>query len=261
MIHFITICATNKYEKELPAIDLYKGGYWNIVKEISKKVDKTWIISTKYGLIPSTQSINPYKLSFKPDSEDYVGNLGLNPTEYWDKNNKNSISELIKNNPEDKFILYASFAYIKAIKNDLNPSINSPNLYIFSPDTKGKEFEPYILKTSLRVKHILGGNKITITAVTINHFLDNLDLIGWDKNNINSYFNRLITNTPEYEYKPAKTKISDEFLINLIKEIGVNTPKTKLLQKISSKGYACGPNRLNRITFRLKNKDYDTTRT
>jgi len=254
MIHFITICATNKQDKALPAIDLYKGGYWNVVKEISKKVDKTWIISTKYGLIPSTQIIEPYKLSFKPDSEDYIGYLGLNPTDYWDKNNKNSIEKLIQTHPNDKFILYASFSYIKAIKNDLLPIINSPNLYIFSPDTKGKEFIPYILKTSLKAKHILGGNKITITSITINHFIDNIGIIGWDKIKINNYFNDLVKHFPEYDYKPSKQKIDDNFLISLINEIGLNTPKTTLLKKISLKGYACGPNRLNRILTKLKNK-------
>ena len=257
MIHFITICATNKQDKPLPAIDLYKGGYWNIVKTISKKVDKTWIISTKYGLIPSTQVIEPYKLSFKPDSEDYIGHLGLNPTEYWDENSKNSIAELIKNNPDDKFIMYVSFAYIKAIKNDLLPVINSPNLYIFSPDTKGKQFEPYILNTSLRARHILGGNKITITAITINHFLDNIRKISWNKNQINNYFNSLIQNTPVYEYKPSKRKVNDGEIISMIKEIGVNIPKTTLLRKISLKGIACGPNRLSRILNQLKNKNYD----
>ena len=254
MIHFITICATNKHNKSLPAIDLYKGGYCNIVKEISNIVDKTWIISTKYGLIPSTQIIEPYKLSFKPDSKDYVGHLSLNSTEYWDKNNNNSISSLIKNNPQDKFILYASFSYIKAIKNDLLPSINSPNLYIFSPDTKGKEFLPHILKTSLRARHILGGNKITITSLTIKHFLNNINNIGWDKHDIDSYFQNLIKNTPEYEYTPAKTKINDSKLISLIKEIGIDKPKTTILSKISLQGFACGPNRLSRILNQLKNK-------
>tara|TARA_B110000902_G_scaffold83357_2_gene98966 strand:+ start:3918 stop:4682 length:765 start_codon:yes stop_codon:yes gene_type:complete len=247
MIHFITICATNKHNKSLPAIDLYKGGYWNIVKEISNIVDKTWIISTKYGLIPSTQIIEPYKLSFKPDSKDYVGHLSLNSTEYWDKNNNNSISSLIQNNPQDKFILYASFAYIKAIKNDLLPVINNPNLFIFSPDTKGKQFKPFILNTSLKARYILGGNKITITAKTINHFLDNIEKIGWDKENINSYFKDMVKDCPEYEYKPVKEKIDDIFLIKLIKEIGSTTPKTSILKNISNKGFACGPNRLSRI--------------
>ena len=256
MIHFITICATNKHEKSLPAIDLYKGGYWNIVQEISKKVDKTWILSAKYGLIPSTKIISPYKLSFKPDNQDYIGHLGFNPTNYWDSitcyDSNNSINKLITDNPQDKFILYASFSYIKAIQNDLLPIISNSNLFIFSPDTKGKQFKPFILNTSLKARYILGGNKITITAITINHFIDNVNKIGWDKDNINKYFTNMVKDCPEYEYKPVKKKINDEFLIQLIKEMGKSKPKTTILKNISSKGFACGPNRLSRILNKLK---------
>ena len=34
-------------------IDLYKGGYWNIVKDINQnsKVDNVWVLSAGYGII------------------------------------------------------------------------------------------------------------------------------------------------------------------------------------------------------------------
>ena len=256
MIHFITICATNKHTTPLPAIDLYKGGYWNVVKNISQIVDYTWILSAKYGLIPSNKVIEPYNLSFKPDSEDYVGHWGLNPTQYWDsithRDENSSVKNLIENNPNDKFILYASFSYMKAIKNDLLPIINHPNLYIFSPDTSGKELKPHILKTSLKLKDILGGNKITITSLTIKHFLENIKNIGWDKKNIDNYFIDLVKDCPEYVYRPVKTKINDKKLISLINKVGITTPKTRMLKEISKRGFACGPNRLFRILFNLK---------
>jgi len=255
-IHFITICATNKHDTPLPAIEIYKGGYWNVVKEISNMVDYTWILSAQNGLIPSTKVIEPYSLSFKPDSQDYIGHLGLNPSKYWDSiicyDNSNSIKKLITSHPNDKFILYASASYMKAIKNDLLPVIDKENLYIFSPDTKGKVFTPHILKTSLKLKNILGGNKITITSLTIKHFLENISTIGWVKENINKYFSNLVKDCPEYERGPNKTKIDEETMISLIKEIGVDVPKTRILNIISSKGYACGPNRLSRILFELK---------
>jgi len=97
----------------------------------------------------------------------------------------------------------------------------------------------------------LGGNKITITAKTINHFIDNVNKIGWDKDNINKYFTDMVKDCPEYEYKPVKKKINDEFLCQLIKEMGTLTPKTTILKNISSKGFACGPNRLSRILNKL----------
>tara|TARA_R110000796_G_scaffold151683_2_gene268200 strand:+ start:192 stop:971 length:780 start_codon:yes stop_codon:yes gene_type:complete len=255
-IHFITICASNKYETPQPALDIYKGGYWKVVKEITNLVDYTWILSAKYGLISSNQVIKPYKLSFKPDSPDYIGHKGLKPTEYWDSincyNESSSLSNLINKYPQDMFVMYASFSYMKAIKNDILPVINQPNLYIFSPDTKGKDFTPYILKTSLKAKSILGGNKINITALTIKHFLENINTIGWDKKNINTYFKNMVKDQPEYEFKPPKQKVNDEFIKQLILDIGIETPKTTLLKNISKKGYACGPNRFHRILNNLK---------
>jgi hypothetical protein len=255
-IHFITICASNKYQKPLPAIDIYKGGYWGVVKEISQIVDYTWILSAKYGVISSNQVIKPYKLSFKPDSPDYIGHKGLKPSEYWDSincyNEDSSIHNLINKYPQDKFIMYASFSYIKAIKNDILPIINHPNLYLFSPDTKGKLFTPHILKTSLKVKNILGGNKINITAITIKHFLENINTIGWDKKNINKYFKNMVKGEPEYDYKPAKKKVNDNFIKQLILDIGITIPKTTLLKEISKRGYACGPNRFHKILNQLK---------
>lgn len=257
MIHFITICATKKQDVPAPAIDLYKGGYWGIVKEISSKVDYTWILSAQNGLISSDKVIEPYNLSFKPDSQDYIGHIGLNPTEYWDAitcyDKGNSIKKLIESYPNDKFILYASNSYMKAIKNDLLPVISNENLYIFSPDTKGKDFTPYILQTSLKLRYILGGNKITTTAIVIKHFLENIDSIGWNKNNINNYFIDMVKNCPEYDRSPNKTKISDKILVEIIKEMGINTPKTRILKTISSKGFAIGPNRLARVLYTLKN--------
>ena len=252
MIHFITICATNKHNKEMAAIDLYKGGYWNIVKEISKLVNKTWIISTKYGLIESTKKIKPYSMSFKPDSQDYVGHNGSNPTEYWDKEHKDEISNLIKSNPNDKFIVYCSFAYIKAVKNDLLKVIKNNNVYLFSPDTKGKEYEPYILKTSLKMKDIIGGNKITITALTVKHFIENQTIITWNKEKINKYFIELVKDCKEYEYKKAKEKVGDDEIKKLIKEAGIDKGKTTILKFISNKNIACGPNRLNKLLYEMR---------
>jgi hypothetical protein len=252
MIHFITICATNKYPNPAKAIDIYKGGYWGVVKEIDTIVDKTWIISAKYGLISADKIIEPYKISFKPDSQDYVGHMGTTPTEYWDFHFGAPIRDLISSNPNDKFILYVSNAYMRAIKNDIDGVLDNPNLYIFSPDTKGKRYEGKILETSLKVKEILGGNKISITAITIKHFLNNITRIGWDKSDINAYFNEMTRNIPEYSYIPHKEKINDNELVRVIGEIGLFEPKTKILKIIGGRGLACGPNRLNRILYKLR---------
>jgi len=50
--------------EKLPAIDLYKGGYWNNIKKINQVADELYIISTGYGLIKSTTPIKSYQATF-----------------------------------------------------------------------------------------------------------------------------------------------------------------------------------------------------
>ena len=284
-INFITTCAGNKtltvpenlkfrnfsdkntYEKwntildnnsnKLPAIEMYKGGYWNVVKEISKIVDKTYILSAGYGLIESNSLISPYSIGFKPDSKDYVGHNKFKRNEWWNLiNSSNKLSTLIKNNPNDKFILYVSFSYMKAIKDDILKVIDSPNLYIFSPDTKGKDFIPYILKTNLKMRHILGGNTMNITALTIKYFLENIKEIGWSKTNINYHFNNLTKSLPDVfgdRFSHGRKKTDDQSIIKMIYEVDskLNSSPKKIQEYIWKKGYSIGPNRLYRILNQL----------
>jgi len=240
------------------AMKSYKGGYWNVIKDISSIVDNVYILSAGYGLITSDTYITPYSIGFKPDNEDYVGHKGFKTNEWWNLiNQNNKINKLIKDNPDDKFILYVSFSYMKAIKDDILEVIDSPNLYIFSPDTKGKEFKSYILNTNLKMRHILGGNTMNITALTIKYFLKNINLIGWDKNNINQHFNNITKNLPDVfgdRFSHGRKKTTDEDIIKMIFEISPNldcSPK-KIQESIWTKGFSIGPNRLFRILDKIQ---------
>ena len=62
----------NSTEPSLPAIDLYKGGYWNNIKNIYPLVDELYIISTGYGLIKSTDYIKSYQATFSQTSQNCV---------------------------------------------------------------------------------------------------------------------------------------------------------------------------------------------
>jgi len=249
----------NSSKTKYPAISLYKGGYWNVIKEIDNIVDNTYILSGGCGLIKSTDKIPSYSIGFKPDNADYVGHKGFKRNEWWNLiNPNNKLSTLIKNNPNDKFILYVSFSYMKAIKDDILEVINSPNLYIFSPDTKGKDFKPYILNTSLKMRHILGGNTMNITALTIKYFLENVNSIGWNKDNINNHFTNLVKDLPDvfgdrFSYKRKKT--TDDNIIKMIYEIdpNLNSSPKKIQEYIWSKGFSIGPNRL----FKILNQEND----
>ena len=55
-------------------IDLYKGGYWGIVKDINSnsKVDNVWILSAGYGIVNANQEVKPYAIALKDNSFDII---------------------------------------------------------------------------------------------------------------------------------------------------------------------------------------------
>ena len=243
-------------------IDLYKGGYWNIVKDINQnpKVDNVWVLSAGYGIINANQSVKPYAIALKDNSYDSIklnteGQNKQSYSQWWDMittKRKVSITDIYNQNPNDIFIVYASFEYMKAIKNDFINIVDKPNVLIVSPDTKIKEFTPHILNTNLRLRSFLGGNKMTVSPLTVKHLVENIDKIGYTKDKVNAYFKDIISKQPELPpMNPVREKLNDEDFIKLLLEIGIDKPKTAIIKAINNRGYASGVNRTTRILNQL----------
>lgn len=246
-------------------IDLYKGGYWNIVKDLyqNPKVDNVWVLSAGYGIINANREVKPYAIALKDNSFDSIklntqNQSNKSYSQWWDsitKLRKSNLTSIYNNTPDDIFIIYASFEYMKAIYNDIKNIIDKPNVLVISPDTKIKEFTPHILNTNLRLRSFLGGNKMTVSPLTVKHLVENIENIGYTKEKINSYFEKIISEQPPLPpMNPIRKKLNDTDFINLIKEIGINKPKTYIIKEINKKGYASGVNRTTRILNQLKNK-------
>ena len=244
-------------------IDLYKGGYWNIVKDINSnpKVDNVWVLSAGYGIININQKVKPYAIALKANSFD---SIKLNTTNqsnksyslWWDNITKErnlTILDVYNKFSKDIFIVYASFEYMKAIYNDIKNIIDKPNVLIVSPDTKIKEFTPHILNTSLRLRSFLGGNKMTVSPLTVKHLVENIDNIGHTKKEVNDYFEKIISEQPSLPpMNPVRKKLNDKEFIKLIQEIGIEKPKTFIIKEINNRGFASGVNRTTRILNQLK---------
>jgi hypothetical protein len=246
-------------------INLYKGGYWNIVKDINSnpKVDNVWVLSAGYGIVNVNQNVKPYAIALKDNSYDSIklnttGQLKESYSKWWDnitQKRKLSITDVYNQNPNDTFIVYASFEYMKAIKNDFINIVDKPNVLIVSPDTKIKEFTPHILNTNLRLRSFLGGNKMTVSPLTVKHLVENIDKIGYTKDEVNAYFKDIISKQPKLPPRnPVRKKLNDDDFIKLLIEIGINKPKTSIINEINKRGYASGINRTTRILNDLKNK-------
>ena len=58
-------CGSSKHDQPMPAIDLYRGGYFSSRRSLARQLvddDHIFILSAKYGLIRSSQVISPYNL-------------------------------------------------------------------------------------------------------------------------------------------------------------------------------------------------------
>jgi hypothetical protein len=244
-------------------INLYKGGYWGIVKDINSnsKVDNVWVLSAGYGIVNANQEVKPYAIALKDNSFD---SIKLNTKEqsnesyslWWDNitdKRKLSITDVYNQYKDDLFIVYASYEYMKAIKNDFINIVDKPNVLIVSPDTKIKEFTPHILNTNLRLRSFLGGNKMTVSSLTVKHLIENIDNIGYTKSEVNKYFTNIISQQPNLPTQnPVRTKLNDEEFTKLLLEIGINKPKTAIIKAINERGYASGINRTTRILNQLQ---------
>lgn len=246
-------------------IDLYKGGYWNIVKDLyqNPKVDNVWVLSAGYGIINANREVKPYAIALKDNSFDSIklntqNQSNKSYSQWWDnitKLRKSNLTSIYNTSPDDIFIIYASFEYMKAIYNDIKNIIYKPNVLVISPDTKIKEFTPHILNTNLRLRSFLGGNKMTVSPLTVKHLVENIENIGYTKEKINNYFEKIISEQPPLPpMNPIRKKLSDVDFINLIEEIGINKSKTYIIKEINKRGYASGVNRTTRILNQLKSK-------
>ena len=235
--------------ESLPAIDLYKGGYWNNVKKLYSQVDDLYIISTGYGLVHSSDKIKSYQATFSQASQNCVSFIAQ-PREWWDYLSRNRDITSIYNE-EDIFIIYTSFVYSKAIFNDLINIIDKPNVFFVSPDTNIKEFNPYKLATNIRLIYhpeFKGGNATNISSKCISWLIQNGDRFNWDKDKINQWFIDESKDLPD-PYASRKfnnKKVGDEVILSYI----TNNPDKSLKQVVgilNSEGMACGTNRINKL--------------
>lgn len=243
--------------EKIPAIDLYKGAYWNNIKKINQIADELYIVSTGYGLIKSTTPIKSYQATFSKSSQNCVSFI-CNPKEWWDDISSNQNITSIYNE-DDIFIIYTSFIYSKAIFNDLINIIDKPNVFFISPDTNIKQFNPYKLATSIRLIYhpaFKGGNATNISSKCVEWLIKNGEKFGWDRDKINNWFIKETKNLPHpYENRQLNKnkKVGDEVILSYISKYPDKSLK-QVIGILNSEGIACGTNRINRL-YNIYNKN------
>ncbi len=68
MTHIIVGCARSKLDRPAPALFLYTSTYLKVCREWAcsvRPMSQIWVLSAKYGLVPSTLVIAPYSATFR----------------------------------------------------------------------------------------------------------------------------------------------------------------------------------------------------
>lgn len=126
--------------QSVPAIDLYSGDHWNVVKGFSQRaqqvgiIAKIWIVSAGYGLIKMSSFLKPYAATFSPGSPDSIGyetisiSRSVANQEWWeqlsqwegpDKKEPRTIAEIAKKEPDTPVLVAVSAEYLTAFAKDL----------------------------------------------------------------------------------------------------------------------------------------------
>lgn len=214
------------------AEDLYKGGHWATAKAILKQypVD-LWILSAGLGLLHHKDKVIPYKATFAVGyeesipsySHEYVGKTfhrtwwkEISERSCFKSQHPTSITELMKKNNRDFFIICGSPDYINAIELDVINGLeylvdSKKQLLIITSKKINNRLEGYLFKTSQKMANWLKCNmlmlNISMAKYIINDFTSNKSN---DLNEISLHISDDLSELPEREIKKGIRRSPEE---------------------------------------------------
>jgi hypothetical protein len=165
------------------AMELYTGEHWQAVRELDHLAraqgykPRLWICSAGYGLVPANAQLKPYAATFSrghPDSVERTssheasGSIWWNELSRWrgpDTGAERKILQIAESQPRTPVLVIASPAYLRAMANDLSLAgrILQDRLLIVSAGAKpAGALAPFLIPTSARLQHRLGGSKMSL---------------------------------------------------------------------------------------------------
>jgi len=244
------IATTTSYGIKLPAIELYAGALKQFVIDCPDV--KLWIASAGMGLISPSTPIPLYNITFNHRWADGVRrHFQPNVAErnWWDMlctHHNTSITQLVKDNPDDTFIFSTSEAYYPALINDMcNASQYTPNA-VFISRWLGGDFNGIRMPIDKRIISLIESTEYNMAPKYAQYCINRLqDGMSW--HSIATEVQAYIDNIPKItRNKITRNKISDDGIITYINEYS-NKTIPQITNMIRNDGSSCGSDRFNKI--------------
>lgn len=271
-----------KYGDEpVPALDLYAGDHWAIVKSLPVLAgdfgyrSKLWVISAGYGLVPSEALLHPYSATFTnghPDSvarsSEEVANDTLSL--WWETLSKfpgpdpeqpHSLKDLLTTARNARFLIVASPSYLRAIEKDLLSALEANSnpdriLVVTSRDGLRTKFNGNVIRADARLQASLGGARVSLNARVAAMIIMNSGTWGLDAQTLAPKLNGLIAHSPALPNYDRR-RMDDEEVKGFIKKSlkqDSDVSCSSLLRILRNSQQACEQKRFKRLYWSVKDE-------
>jgi hypothetical protein len=246
-----------------PAIDLYQGDYWSIVRSLPGIASaegyeaRSWVISAGYGLIPAQTPVRAYSATFAYGHEDSVGDAAAALEAWWEAISENvlpgtaeprNFKALMLERRSDVFLVIGSPNYLKAVESDLLGGLDARGsrrrLLIVSSakSLRGTALEPFLVPSEAEFRGALGGALVSLHARVARHVVSQARAHGFDLEGVRSMCTELRRSIGKCRPIPSRVRQSDDAIrafIRAERKLDPLVAYTPLLRKLRMAGLAC----------------------
>jgi hypothetical protein len=260
----------------LPAVDLYAGDHWAVVRSLegvasSRGLDAAvWVASAGYGLIPLRAGVHSYSATFAAGHPDSVA-TGLNGSDprglaqrWWaaltlwrhgGAGIPRSLRELAAQEPSGVLLIAASPDYVRAASEDVEAAAaslqSSDRVAVFSAATGSLgTLERFRVPSSARLQALLGGARQSLNARLLKRALEEAKhnasltapaLRAWAKE-----LATMQPPAPRYDHTPMSDDEVRSYVSSKLEE-NPSAKHTALLRQLRDSGRACEQSRFRRL--------------
>lgn len=256
------------------ALDLYVGPYWATVRslpqiaEAARLKPRLWVASAGYGLVDSTAQLHPYSATFAAGHEDSIVPSGASDAagqraEWWSRlagvegpvgAAPRSITDLVREEPNARFLILASPSYVDALEPDLRGAIQElrsrERMVIITGEPGPSDAllaESWITSVAV-LTHEVGGALPALHARVARKILEEAPSHGLEASSLRSLWAIRAAESPALS-KPDREPSTDSEVKDFVKKALAKGPGThsRLLREYRASGRACEQSRFREL--------------